>query len=103
MQLPGAIRALASKGDLTLAAVGHHIVACKRVHRVHTWPGAAEEGAVIELLVLGDHLLSLTARGQLYMWSLSSFSTTPEVRLASPGARPSDSVSQRRHLIEGVC
>ncbi len=32
-QLPGTVRALAAKGELTLAAVGNVIIECKRVHK----------------------------------------------------------------------
>ena len=37
LQLAHNIQALASKGDLTFAAVGRRIVVCKRAHRYCSW------------------------------------------------------------------
>ncbi|GFH06095.1 NFX1-type zinc finger-containing protein 1, partial [Haematococcus lacustris] len=56
-QLPGTIRALAAKGDITLAAVGNSIIVCKRVHRLCVLRGHA--APILQLLVLGNLVLSL--------------------------------------------
>ncbi|KAJ9507489.1 hypothetical protein QJQ45_006484 [Haematococcus lacustris] len=67
-QLPGTIRALAAKGDITLAAVGNSIIVCKRVHRLCVLRGHA--APILQLLVLGNLVLSLDTSGQLLTWAL---------------------------------
>jgi hypothetical protein len=82
MQLPARITALACKGDLTFAAVGRGITVCKRVHLTHSWK-EGHQAAVIELMVMGDYLLSLSKSGELCMWSIVALSPTPVVRFPS--------------------
>ncbi|KAG1664468.1 hypothetical protein FOA52_006314 [Chlamydomonas sp. UWO 241] len=74
-QLRGDIRALAAKKDFTYAGVGCDIVACKRVHRYGVYRGAPEHGPVVQLIALGEQLLSLHAGGFLVAWDLGEYKT----------------------------
>jgi hypothetical protein len=75
------ISALASKGDLTFAAVRGAIIECKRVHRSGEYRG--HSGDVIQLLPLGDHLLSLGRDGKLLLWRIGEYAA-PEVSIQLP-------------------
>ncbi|KAK9786275.1 hypothetical protein WJX73_004830 [Symbiochloris irregularis] len=70
-QLPHQISALASKGDLTFAAVGAEVVACQRVHRIGTYCG--HTSAIIQLLCLGNILLSLGADQKVCVWRIGQY------------------------------
>ena len=84
-QMKDTIRALATKKDLTLSAVGPDIIACKRAHLIGTYPCpfpsklGRPQGNILSLLVLGDQLLSLTSNGYLVNWSLEEYSSHPLV------------------------
>ncbi|KAL6759017.1 WD40 repeat-like protein [Haematococcus lacustris] len=85
-QLPGTIRALAAKGDITLAAVGNSIIVCKRVHRLCVLRGHA--APILQLLVLGNLVLSLDTSGQLLTWALPG-DPVPQASMQLPaGFRP---------------
>ena len=68
LQLKHAIGALACKGDLTFAAVRGTIIECKRVHRCGEYRGHTAD--ILQLLVLGDRLLSLGSDGKLLVWRI---------------------------------
>ncbi|BDA46919.1 probable guanine nucleotide-binding protein subunit beta-like protein at C-terminar half [Coccomyxa sp. Obi] len=70
-QLPHTIQALASKGELVFAAVKGDIIACKRMHREGVYRG--HTGTILQLLCLGDHLLSLGSDGKLLFWKIGDF------------------------------
>lgn len=76
-QLKYDISALACKGDLTFAAVRGTIVECKRMHRSGEYRGHSAD--IIQLLVLGDHLLSLGRDGKLLAWQIGEYDA-PQVR-----------------------
>jgi U3 small nucleolar RNA-associated protein 21 len=78
MQLPGRIAALACKGELTFAAVGTTVVVCKRVSCIRVWRAHTED--IIQLLVFGDLLLSLSKAGYLALWKLNLSTDEPLVR-----------------------
>ncbi|KAL0035116.1 hypothetical protein WJX79_001452 [Trebouxia sp. C0005] len=61
------VKALASRGDLTFAAVKNSIIVCQRVHRIGTYSG--HTGSIIQLLTLGDILLSLGSDRKLLVWA----------------------------------
>lgn len=77
LQLKHDICALACKGDLTFAAVRGTIVECRRMHRSGEYRGHTAD--IIQLLVLGDRLLSLGRDGRLLVWRLGEYEA-PEVR-----------------------
>ncbi|KAK9819682.1 hypothetical protein WJX72_001066 [[Myrmecia] bisecta] len=76
--LPRDICALASKRDFTFAAVGRDIIACQRVHRVGKYCGHSDD--ILQLLCLGDHLLSLGRDGKLLLWKIGEYDA-PEVSI----------------------
>ncbi|XP_042482497.1 U3 small nucleolar RNA-associated protein 21 homolog isoform X2 [Macadamia integrifolia] len=65
-QLPKKIRALASYRDYTFAAYGNNIGVFKRAHQVATW--TRHNDKVNWLLLFGEHVLSLDAKGNLFIW-----------------------------------
>ncbi|KAI8469981.1 MAG: WD40-repeat-containing domain protein [Monoraphidium minutum] len=77
-QLAHSVTALAVKGDLTFAATGGGgaIEECRRMHKVGEYRG--HSGRVLQLLVLGDLLLSLGADGRLLVWRIGAHAA-PEV------------------------
>ncbi|GFR50668.1 hypothetical protein Agub_g12918, partial [Astrephomene gubernaculifera] len=91
-QLPGDIRALACKNDLTFAAIGGDIVECKRVHRSGVYRGG-HSGPVRQLLVLGDLLLSLGSEaqggGRLVVWQIGKYDEPKRVLELGSGFSPS--------------
>jgi hypothetical protein len=76
VQLTYDISALACKGDLTFAAVRGTIVECKRMHRSGEYRGHSAD--IIQMLVLGDRLLSLGRDGKLLAWRIGDYEE-PEV------------------------
>jgi U3 small nucleolar RNA-associated protein 21 len=80
LQLPAKITALACKGDLTFAAAGGRIVCTRRVHVVHSWQG--HKGTVIQMLAMGDLLLSIGKDALLKLWNLDLSSQECMVRSA---------------------
>ncbi|KAL3647151.1 hypothetical protein CASFOL_008119 [Castilleja foliolosa] len=66
-QLPKKIRALASYRDYTFAAYGHTVAVFKRAHQVATLGSHKEK--VNHLLVFGDHILSVDAKGNIFIWA----------------------------------
>lgn len=81
-QLTHAIGALAAKGDLTFAACRGTIVECKRVHRSGEYRGG-HSGDILQLLVLGDRLLSLGDDRKLLVWRIGQYEA-PEVSIQLP-------------------
>ena len=81
LQLKHTIGALACKGDLTFAAVRGTIVECKRVHRCGEYRGHTAD--ILQLLVLGDRLLSLGRDGKLLVWRIGEYAA-PEVAIQLP-------------------
>lgn len=79
LQLKHAISALACKGDLTFAACRGTIVECRRVHRSGEYRGG-HAGDILQLLVLGDRLLSLGADRRLLVWRIGQYAA-PEVSI----------------------
>ncbi|KAL3149179.1 hypothetical protein ABBQ32_002010 [Trebouxia sp. C0010 RCD-2024] len=75
------IKALASHGDLTFAAVKSDIVVCRRLHRVGTYSG--HTGRIIQLLSLGDVLLSLGDDRKLLVWAANTYDA-PKVAIQLP-------------------
>ncbi|XP_043694256.1 WD repeat-containing protein 36 [Telopea speciosissima] len=65
-QLPKKIRALASYRDYTFAAYGNNIGVFKRAHQVATW--TRHNNKVNWLLLFGEHVLSVDAKGNLFIW-----------------------------------
>ncbi|GAV59734.1 WD40 domain-containing protein/Utp21 domain-containing protein [Cephalotus follicularis] len=66
-QLPKKIRALASYREFTFAAYGNDIAVFKRAHQVATW---SRHNAKVNLLLLfGDHILSVDADGNMFIWA----------------------------------
>ncbi|XP_021279189.1 U3 small nucleolar RNA-associated protein 21 homolog [Herrania umbratica] len=66
-QLPKKIRALASYRDFTFAAYGTDIAVFKRAHQVANW---SRHNAKVNLLLLfGDHVLSVDADGNVFIWT----------------------------------
>ena len=76
-QLRHNISALATKRDLTFAAVRGSIVECKRVHRTGEYQG--HTGDIIQLLVLGDLLFSLGRDGKLLVWRIGEYDAPEHV------------------------
>ena len=82
LQLRGDIRALSCKKDFTYAAVGHDIVACKRVHRSVGGSGATHRmhftihmGPLLHALHMRGAVLDVPYQGNvcaLYVYGLSS-------------------------------
>ncbi|KAF6265106.1 WD40 repeat-like protein [Scenedesmus sp. NREL 46B-D3] len=70
-QLPRAVVALAAKGDLTFAATGAAIHEAKRMHASGVYAG--HRAAVLQMLVLGDNLLSLGRDRQLLVWRIGQY------------------------------
>ncbi|WIA17803.1 hypothetical protein OEZ85_009315 [Tetradesmus obliquus] len=70
-QLPRAVVALATKGDLTFAATGAAIHEAKRMHATGVYAG--HRAAVLQMLVLGDNLLSLGKDRQLLVWKIGQY------------------------------
>ncbi|KAL4383697.1 hypothetical protein GQ457_15G029390 [Hibiscus cannabinus] len=66
-QLPKKIRALASYRDYTFAAYGTEIAVFKRAHQVANWN--RHSAKVNSLLLFGDHILSVDADGNVFIWS----------------------------------
>ncbi|KAK8615208.1 hypothetical protein V6N13_068989 [Hibiscus sabdariffa] len=66
-QLPKKIRALASYRDYTFAAYGTDIAVFKRAHQVANWN--RHSAKVNSLLLFGDHILSVDADGNVFIWS----------------------------------
>lgn len=104
VQLKHGITALACKGDLTFAALrSGAIVECKRVHQTGEYRGHA--GDVLQLLVLGDRLLSLGTDGCLLVWRIGEHGG-PEAAIQLPrcGALPAvGSVAECRWLAWWSC
>lgn len=75
-QLRHTVTALAVKGDLTFAATGAVIEECKRMHKVGEYAG--HRGTVLQMLVIGDMLLSLGADRRLLIWRIGQHEE-PEV------------------------
>eukprot|EP00899_Mesostigma_viride_P001417 jgi/Mesvir1/11276/Mv01072-RA.2 len=71
-QLPKRVTSVAAEGDFTFAACGRDITVCRRVHQVATWRGHSEK--ILQLLVLGSHLLSLGADRKLLLWNAQAAS-----------------------------
>ncbi|CAJ2665196.1 unnamed protein product [Trifolium pratense] len=65
-QLPNKITALASFRDYTFAAYGTNIAVFHRAHQVATW--TSHNAKVKSLLLFGDHVVSLDATGDLFLW-----------------------------------
>ncbi|GAX75096.1 hypothetical protein CEUSTIGMA_g2540.t1 [Chlamydomonas eustigma] len=78
-QLRGDISALACKKDFTYAAVGHDVVACRRMHRYGVYQGSSEHGHVVALMILGESLISLCSKGYLLVWELGKYDTPKTV------------------------
>ncbi|GBF88408.1 hypothetical protein Rsub_01120 [Raphidocelis subcapitata] len=70
-QLSRAVTALAVKGDLTFAATGAAIEECRRAHKSGEYRG--HSAPVVQMLVLGDTLLSLGADARLLVWRIGSY------------------------------
>ncbi|GAQ79609.1 WD repeat-containing protein [Klebsormidium nitens] len=74
------IRALASRRDVTFAAYGRKIGVFNRAHQVATWEG--HTGKIVQLLVLGSHLLSIGDDRKLLLWPLGRPDVTePEAEI----------------------
>lgn len=81
-QLKHTITALAAKGDLTFAALrGGAISECRRVHAAGVYRGHTAD--VLQLLVLGDRLLSLGADSRLLVWRIGEYAA-PEAAIQLP-------------------
>ncbi|TYI67508.1 hypothetical protein E1A91_D08G022700v1 [Gossypium mustelinum] len=74
-QLPKKIRALASYRDFTFAAYGTDIAVFKRAHQVANWSGHSAK--VNFLLLFGDHILSVDADGNVFIWSFKGIEDNP--------------------------
>jgi hypothetical protein len=57
------------------------IVECRRVHRSGAYRG--HTGGILQLLVLGDRLLSLGRDGRLLVWRIGEYAA-PEVTIQLP-------------------
>lgn len=85
-QLKDDIAALACKGDLTFAAVRGAIIESRRVHRSGEYRG--HRGDILQLLVLGDNLLSLGRDGQLLVWRIGEYEAPQAAIQLPPGFVP---------------
>ncbi|KAG8484953.1 hypothetical protein CXB51_021536 [Gossypium anomalum] len=74
-QLPKKIRALASYRDFTFAAYGTDIAVFKRAHQVANW--SRHSAKVNFLLLFGDHILSVDADGNVFIWSFKGIEDNP--------------------------
>ncbi|KHG17360.1 WD repeat-containing 36 [Gossypium arboreum] len=74
-QLPKNIRALASYRDFTFAAYGTDIAVFKRAHQVANW--SRHSAKVNFLLLFGDHILSVDADGNVFIWSFKGIEDNP--------------------------
>lgn len=70
-QLKDTIVALACSGDVTFAAVGGDIVECRRVHTQGVYHGHTAN--IIQMMVLGDVLVSLGKDGTVKMWRIGEY------------------------------
>ena len=87
LQMKHSISALACQGDLTFCAVRGEIVECRRVHRSGVYRGG-HAGDILQLLVLGDHLLSLGRDGRLLVWRVGQYdSPVKAIQLPRCGRR----------------
>eukprot|EP00798_Chlamydomonas_sp_ICE-L_P015273 gene15273-21355_t len=89
-QFKRSIRALACKGDLTFAATGADIIECRRVHRTGTY-SYPDGGPIIQMLIMGDVLLSLHAapadgsgQSSLAVWKIGDYNA-PAILIGSSG------------------
>jgi U3 small nucleolar RNA-associated protein 21 len=85
-QLPQTIVGLASHRDRTFAATGQSILECIRVHRSGAYHRTKEilpgKSIVVQLLVLGDFLISLWRDGTLVIWHIGEYdSPVREIQL----------------------
>ncbi|CAG9464933.1 unnamed protein product [Pedinophyceae sp. YPF-701] len=80
-RLPAPIDALACRGDLTFAAAGGDIHVARRNTAVAVLRHHA--GRVVQLMTLGDQLLSLAADGELAVWADAEWDA-PETTLRMP-------------------
>ncbi|XP_057980808.1 uncharacterized protein LOC131166355 [Malania oleifera] len=71
-QLPKKIRALASYREYTFAAYGNDIAVFKRAHQVATW--SRHNTKVNLLLLFGEHILSVDADGNMFIWAFKGIS-----------------------------
>lgn len=78
LQLPAKITALACKGNYTVAAAGGRISVSQRSQLVHWWPG--HDGQVLQLMVMGNLIISLGADAYIRVWDLENRSDDPLVR-----------------------
>lgn len=85
-QLPHYISALACKRDLTFAAVHGAIIECKRVHRTGEYRGHGAN--ILQMLVLGDYLLSLGADNKLNVWEIGQYDAPVQVLSLPQGFVP---------------
>lgn len=75
---PSKITALATKGDFTYAACGTDIIVYERAKQIAT----LEVGiSTIELMIFGDHLISLTEENALKLWNLASGELYSELKM----------------------
>ncbi|KAA3471620.1 WD repeat-containing protein 36 isoform X3 [Gossypium australe] len=74
-QLSKKIRALASYRDFTFAAYGTDIAVFKRAHQVANW--SRHSAKVNFLLLFGDHILSVDADGNVFIWSFKGIEDNP--------------------------
>ena len=82
---PGLITKVVNKGDLTIAAVGSMICVSKRAHLTQQCEEDADgnflektHGNVVDLVLVGDYLLSLHEKGKLVRWRITKRSKEAE-------------------------
>lgn len=86
-QLKHHITALACKGDLTFSAINNTVVECKRVHRSGEYT-AGHTGRILQLITLGDILLSLGSDKTLNAWRIGHYSEPETVINLPPSFNP---------------
>lgn len=93
-QLDKKIHALACWRDFTYVAAGRYIFVFRRAHQVTKW--CAHESKVVQILAIGEHILSLDKEGWIFMWEATNVGTSTEASVVPVGKiRLGDNVSPR--------
>lgn len=95
-QLRNSITCIASKGDFTFSAVRNTVVECRRVHVTGEYIG--HDAAIIQIMVLGDVLLTLGKDQRLLAWRIGKYDTPLREMQLSQGFVPTFMVHPETYL-----